>query len=82
MTTATDIPENPLPLARPRYRRSVAGRMIGWLRANLFASISSTVISLLLILVLAKALISLVRWGYWNAIWTLPGDHVKPGCVR
>jgi general L-amino acid transport system permease protein len=75
MTTVTDTPEDPLPLARPRYRRTLAGGIIGWLRANLFASISSTVISLLLILVLAKALISLVQWGYWNAIWTLPGDQ-------
>jgi general L-amino acid transport system permease protein len=75
MTTVTDTPENPLPLARPRYRRTLAGRTIGWLRANLFASISSTVVSLLLILVLGKALISLVQWGFWNAIWTVPGDQ-------
>jgi len=75
MTTMTDTPRNPLPLARSRYRRTLAGRIIGWLRANLFASISSTVISLLLIFVLAKALISLVQWGVWNAIWTVPGDQ-------
>ena len=75
MTTVTDIPEDPLRFARPRYRSTLAGRIIGWLRANLFASISSTVISLLLISVLAKALISLVQWGYWNAIWTVPGDQ-------
>jgi len=62
MTTMTDTPKNLLPLARPQYRRTLAGRIIGWLRANLFASITSTVISLLLILVLAKALISLVLW--------------------
>jgi general L-amino acid transport system permease protein len=75
MTTMTDTPKNLLPLARPQYRRTLAGRIIGWLRANLFASITSTVISLLLILVLAKALISLVLWGFWNAIWTVPGDQ-------
>jgi general L-amino acid transport system permease protein len=75
MTTMTDTPRNPLPLAGPRYRRTLAGRIIGWLRANLFASISSSVISLLLIFVLAKALIGLVLWGFWNAIWTVPGDQ-------
>jgi general L-amino acid transport system permease protein len=75
MTTMTDIPESPLPFARPRYRRTAAGRIVGWLRANLFASILSSVVSLLLIFVLAKALVSLVRWGVWNAIWTLPGDQ-------
>src|SRR6202166_576367 len=75
MTTMTDTPKNPLPLAGLRYRRTLAGRIIGWLRANLFASISSAVVSLLLIFVLAKALISLVQWGFWNAIWTVPGDQ-------
>ena len=75
MTTMTDTPRNPLPLAGSRYRRTLAGRIIGWLRANLFASISSSVISLLLIFVLAKALIGLVLWGFWNAIWTVPGDQ-------
>ena len=75
MTMVTDAPNNPLPLARPRYRRTLARRIIGWLRANLFASISSTVVSLLLIFVLARALISLVQWGFWNAIWTVPGDQ-------
>ena len=75
MTTATDIPNNQLPLARPRYRKTLARRIIGWLRANLFASISSTVISLLLMFVLAKAVISLVQWGLWNAIWTVTGDQ-------
>jgi general L-amino acid transport system permease protein len=80
MTTVTDAPENPLPLPlpRPRYRRTAAGRVIGWLRANLFGSISSSVISLLLIFVLAKAFFSLVRWGIWNAIWTIPGDQTGP----
>jgi general L-amino acid transport system permease protein len=75
MTTMTDTPKNPLPLAGLRYRRSLAGRIVGWLRANLFASIPSSVISLLLIFVLARALISLVQWGVWNAIWTVPGDQ-------
>ncbi len=75
MTSVTEVPENPLPLGRPQYRRTVSSRIVGWLRANLFASIPSTVISLLLILVLGKALISLVQWGFWNAIWTVPGDQ-------
>ena len=34
-------------------------------------------ISLLLILILAKACVSLVQWGYWNAIWTLPGNQTN-----
>jgi general L-amino acid transport system permease protein len=75
MTMVMDSPANRPPPGRPQYRRTVAGRSIGWLRANLFASISSTVISLLLIVVLARALIGLVRWGLWNAIWTVTDDQ-------
>jgi len=76
MTSVTDAPENPLPLGRSRSRRASSG-LIGWLRANLFSSITSTVISLLLILVLAKASVSLVQWGYWNAIWTVPDNQTN-----
>jgi general L-amino acid transport system permease protein len=75
MSSVTDLPENQLPLGRPQYRSTVAVRIVRWLRANLFASITSSVVSLLLILVLAKALVSLVLWGFWNAIWTVPGDQ-------
>src|ERR1700720_740479 len=75
MTSATHAPQNPRPFGRSRSRRAGSGRAIGWLRANLFASIPSTVISLLLIFLLAKATVSLVQWGFWNAIWNVPGDQ-------
>src|ERR1700730_7979910 len=75
MTSVTDAPENPLPFGRSRSRRSGSGRAIRWLRANLFASIPSTVISLLLIFLLAKAIVSLVQWGFWNAIWSVPDNQ-------
>jgi len=75
MTSVTDAPENPLPFGRSRSRRSGSGRAIRWLRANLFASIPSTVISLLLIFLLAKATVSLVQWGFWNAIWSVPDNQ-------
>src|SRR6202521_542187 len=75
MSSVADAPENPLPFGRSRSRRAGGGRAIGWLRANLFSSIPSTIISLLLIFLLAKACVSLVQWGYWNAIWTVPGNQ-------
>src|SRR6478736_646946 len=78
MTSMTSAPENPLPLDRPQYRRALSRRIIGWLRANLFASIPSSIMSLLLIAVLGKALISLVQWGYVNAIWIISGDQTGP----
>ncbi len=48
--------------------------MIRWLRANLFSSIPSSIISLLLILLLAKACVSFVQWGIVNAIWMVSGN--------
>ena len=75
MTSITDVPQNPLPFNSARSRKVPGRRVIRWLRANLFASVTSSIISLLLIALLGKALVSLVQWGYWNAIWSLPGDQ-------
>jgi general L-amino acid transport system permease protein len=78
MTSLTSAPENPLPIDRPRSRRAPGGPVIGWLRANLFASIPSSIMSLLLIFVLGKALLGLVQWGVTNAIWIVQGDQTGP----
>src|SRR5258705_2013968 len=75
MTSVTEAPGNPLPFSRSRSRRTFVGRIIGWLRANLFSSITSSVVSLLLLAVLAKAFVSLVQWGYWNAVWLVPDNN-------
>ena len=77
MTAVTDTPQSPLPF-QSRYRKTAGGRIFVWLRTNLFASIPSSVISVLLIFVLAKALISFLQWGFWNAIWILPSDQTGP----
>jgi general L-amino acid transport system permease protein len=77
MTSVTDAPQNRLPLGRSRLRTGGGGRAIRWLRVNLFASIPSTVISLLLIFLLAKASVGFARWGFWNAIWTVPGNQTE-----
>lgn len=79
MTSVTDAPENPLPFGGSRSRRVGSGRVIGWLRANLFPSIPSSIISLLLIFLLAKASVSFVQWGFWNAIWTV-ADNQTSAC--
>src|SRR4030081_1172879 len=75
MTSTSDAPQNPLPFNSARSRKVPGRRVIRWLRANLFASVTSSIISLLLIALLGKALLSLVQWGFWNAIWSLPGDQ-------
>src|ERR1700694_702820 len=71
MTVIADAPQNPLPLGRSRSLKGRGG-VIGWLPSNLFPSIPSTVISLLLIFLLAKACVSLVQWAFLNAIWIAP----------
>jgi general L-amino acid transport system permease protein len=73
MTLLTELRQDPHPVGRLRSLRSV--RSIRWLRANLFSSIQSTIISLLLIFLVGKACVSFVRWGLWNAIWMIPGNQ-------
>src|SRR5947209_248783 len=57
MTSISDAPQNPLPLNGARSRKIPGRSVIRWLRANLFASVTSSIISLLLIALLGKALV-------------------------
>jgi general L-amino acid transport system permease protein len=77
MTSVTDAAGNPLPFGRSRSGRTIVGRTIGWLRANLFASISSSIVTLLLFFVLAKAFVGLAQWGFLNAVWSVPGSDTS-----
>ncbi|MBR0694175.1 amino acid ABC transporter permease [Bradyrhizobium lablabi] len=74
MTSIAHIPEDPLPLSRPRARRTLGGQIVVWLRANLFASIPSTIVTLLLVALLGKACVSLWQWGIANAVWIVAGN--------
>ena len=76
MTAVTDAPRNPGPLVRSRSSWG-GGRAVRWLRANLFASITSSVITLLVGFVLVRAVIGLVQWGFLNAVWTVPGSDTS-----
>ena len=73
MTTLTDVPNSPRPTARVRTGWN-ANPVTRWMRANLFGSIGSTITTLILGAVLAKALVSLVQWGILNAVWSVPGS--------
>ena len=77
MTSVTDAPGNPLPFSRSRSGRTITSRAISWLRANLFASISSSIVTLLLFFVLAKAFVGLAQWGFLNAVWSVPGSDTS-----
>src|SRR5262249_16979255 len=76
MTVSSDIPVTP----RTRVQRTFVGHAIVWLRTNLFATIPSTIITLLLLLVLGKGLISLLQWGWLNAVWSVPDANNTAAC--
>ncbi len=74
MITITDAPQGPRSF-RSHSNWGMGGRALRWLRANLFSSISSSLITLLLILLLGKMLISFAQWGIWDAVWSVPGNN-------
>ena len=80
MSVMTDIPDSPLPSARPRVNSSLGRQIILWLRANLFATIPNTVITLLILLVIGKGLVSLVQWGLLNAVFSVPDSNNTSAC--
>ena len=61
-------------------QRTLVSHVIVWLRANLFATIPSTIVTLLLVLVLGKGLVSLVQWGLLNAVWSVPDPNNTGAC--
>jgi general L-amino acid transport system permease protein len=61
----------------PASRSGPFGRVLRWLRENLFSSIFSSIISLVLMFLLARMLFSLVQWGIWDAIWSVPGNNTS-----
>ncbi|MBR0751340.1 amino acid ABC transporter permease [Bradyrhizobium jicamae] len=74
MTSIAHTPEDPLPLGRPRARRTLGGMIVAWLRVNLFATVPSGIITLLMLFVLGKAAIGLWQWGFANAVWFTSGN--------
>jgi general L-amino acid transport system permease protein len=78
MTSATDTQ------LRSILRTSSApNRAWRWLRANLFSSIASSLTTLVLAALLAKALIAFLRWGVLDAVWKTPaGDSGACRAVR
>jgi general L-amino acid transport system permease protein len=71
MTAAADTSQTALSPARsPRG----GNRLVRWLRANLFSSITSSIVTLVLLAVLVKALVSFVQWGIIDAIWSTPAN--------
>src|SRR5215469_1216786 len=72
----TAAAETPRPSSRPRSALD-ANPVLRWLRTNLFSSITSSIITLLLFALLAKLVFSFVQWGIWDAVWTVPGNDTS-----
>jgi len=70
MTAATTDASALSPARSPRG----GNRAWRWLRANLFSSITSSIVTLVLLAVLAKAVVSFVQWGVIDAVWTAPAN--------
>jgi general L-amino acid transport system permease protein len=67
------VTDTPRPTGRPRTGLD-ANPVTRWLRANLFSSLTSSIITLLLFALLAKMLIGFVQWGLVDAVWSVPGN--------
>ena len=76
MTSVTVTPQSSRSPAS-HSARGPFGRVLRWLRENLFSSIFSSIITLVLIFLLARMLFSLVQWGIWDAIWSVPGNDTS-----
>jgi len=74
MTAVTDLDQMPRPKGRKRTGLD-ANPVLRWLRANLFSSIASSIITVLLFALIAKMAISFVQWGILDAIWSVPGNN-------
>jgi general L-amino acid transport system permease protein len=74
MHSTAEVSQNSRSLSRPQSGSDAARRAWRWLRANLFSSISSSLITVLLVALLAKMLASLARWGVWDAVFSVPGN--------
>jgi len=59
------------PVTRDRPALTSLGP-IGWARANLFSGLISTIVSLLLIVLIADSLFNFVNWAFIHAVWSVP----------
>src|SRR5215475_10307892 len=73
MTVVTDLDQMPRPEGRKRTGLD-GNPVLRWLRANLFSSITSSIVTLLLFALIAKLAIGFVQWGILDAIWSVPGN--------
>src|SRR3954447_23168787 len=70
------IPAAPV-ATRPPPLTAGAGPL-GWARMNLFNSIPSTAVTLVLLYFILKWAIAFFDWGFLNAVWSVPWAQAGP----
>jgi general L-amino acid transport system permease protein len=73
----TDVAQE-LPLAAEPPPRATVG-LFGWLRSNLFSSLSNTVLTVLAVAFLAFAIPPVIRWAFFDAVWSAPNSRACRG---
>src|ERR1700680_793815 len=73
----TDIAQE-LPLAAEPPPPAASG-LFGWLRANLFSSLSNTTLPLIAVALLAVTVPPVIRWALVDAVWSAPNSRACHG---
>src|SRR5262252_1709748 len=65
------------PQARGSQSIPFLKRALWWLRENLFSSIASTLVTLVLVYLIASVAISLFQWAIVHAVWSVPENQTQ-----
>jgi general L-amino acid transport system permease protein len=66
----------PLPVEQPP---SASVGVIGWLRANLFIRVFTTLLTLIAVYFLAITVPPMIRWAFIDAVWNAPNGQACRG---
>src|SRR5689334_8210526 len=71
LTQELPVPLEPAPPA--------SSGLLGWLRANLFSTVSNTILTLVAVALLAVTIPPVIRWALIDAVWSAPNSRACHG---